>query len=888
MKNNYILLIINILLFYCNCLDNSTLSNYKDIVLAELTGVFTPDFDKEIINGTLNYTFTALKNGSEILLDARYLEINSIKKYEENETKELEFKYGEPHKLYGRPLVISCNYTENETIIINIDYETTKNGTAAQFLKKEQTVGKEYPFLLTISEMTLGRELLPSQDTPAVKFPFYLGMKVKNPIRGMISGLYQENITEENNMTTYYYNQSIPVPNYLIALAAGRIEEQIISENVSVFAEPEILDKSAKELDEMPKVLEIAIKQNGPYEWGKYNILILPASFPYSAMENPCLTFASSCLINGDKSLFDIFVHELTHSWSGNLVTNENWRDFWLNEGITKYRQRQIVAEWKGSEDYPKMDAILGLYHIEEALDYLGRESNATCLRPNLDDVVPDSIYSDIPYEKGYNFMLYVENIVSKEVMNDFFKSYFQEFKYKSVDLFDFKNYFEEFCKNNSVSIDKLNSIDWNSWIYGAGPCPVPNDLNNSYLTEVEKELDKFIKGELDDELAKTFTNWTHTSKTVFFLKLEDRNEFLTEKQHEFLTKKLKLYENQNFLVTTYYFRLILGLTDKFYEHEKESLINYLKSYGVSDFMYGIYELFYRRDEEAAVKTLEESSSFYHSIMLNKAKKDIENAKNNFPIMTLDFNNTKPEQCLILSDVSKFDIISEEYKSFLNDVEISKGVVLKSGIKSIDLDCYLNSSNKYCQFKNENITEGEYKLEVKERIQNKTYAVKNHTSEKFIKIFNKLILDQEKLNIKTEIDFNSTPTETVTLPFLQISKEVYVYANNKVVPFKINGLNLQFDITKEICPVDTSDPSKNKLCEIYVMNGCKNDGYKISVNVKEEIKKEEPNYTLIFSIIGVVVFVIIVLAILFIVRAEMKRKQSNETTQLAKEMLGKE
>ena len=88
MKNKYSLLIINILLFYCNCLDNSTLSNYKDIVLTELTGVFTPDFDKEIINGTLNYTFTALKNGSEILLDARYLEINSIKRYDENETKD--------------------------------------------------------------------------------------------------------------------------------------------------------------------------------------------------------------------------------------------------------------------------------------------------------------------------------------------------------------------------------------------------------------------------------------------------------------------------------------------------------------------------------------------------------------------------------------------------------------------------------------------------------------------------------------------------------------------------------------------------------------------------------------------------------------------------------
>jgi len=120
------------------------------------------------------------------------------------------------------------------------------------------------------------------------------------------------------------------------------------------------------------------------------------------------------------------------------------------------------------------------------------------------------------------------------------------------------------------------------------------------------------------------------TTKTVFFLKLEHRDEMLTEEQHEFLTKRLELYHNQNFLVTTYYFRLILGLTDKFYEHEEESLIKYLKSYGVTDFMYGIYELFYRRDEEAAVKTLEESSSFYHSIMLNKARNDIENAKNNF------------------------------------------------------------------------------------------------------------------------------------------------------------------------------------------------------------------------------------------------------------------
>ena len=373
------------------------------------------------------------------------------------------------------------------------------------------------------------------------------------------------------------------------------------------------------------------------------------------------------------------------------------------------------------------MDAILGIYHIEEALDYLGRDSNATCLRPNIDNIVPDDIYSDIPYEKGFNFMLYVEKIVSKEIMDIFFLKYFNEFKYNSVDLFDFKNYFEKVCRENGVSEEILNSIDWNTWIYGAGGCPIPNDLNNSYLTEVERELEKFINGDLDDELANTFTNWMHTSKTVFFLKLEHRDEMLTDAQHDFFTKRLKLYEKQNFLVTTYYFRLILGLTDKFYENEKESLITYLKSYGVTDFMYGIYELFYRRDEVAAVQTLEESSSFYHNLMLNKAKKDIENAKNTFPIMNLDVEEGR---CLILSDNPEFNIISEEYKSFLGDIEITDGIQLKDSDKIIDIDCYLNLTKKYCLFKNENINEGQYNIEVNERIQKKTYAIKKQTSQK--------------------------------------------------------------------------------------------------------------------------------------------------------------
>jgi leukotriene-A4 hydrolase len=203
----------------------------------------------------------------------------------------------------------------------------------------------------------------------------------------------------------------------------------------------------------------------GNYEWGKYNVLILPNSFPFSGMENPCLSFCSPCLINGDKSLVDIIFHELIHSWSGNLVTNENWRDFWLNEGITMFLQRKIISKIKGN-DYAKMDAILGLSYIQFYLDYFGENSTFTSLRPDLNGISPDDIYSDIPYEKGFNFVFYIESLIGEEKMEKFFKEYFLNFKYKSIDVFDFKRFFIDFCLNNSISEEIINKIDWESWIF--------------------------------------------------------------------------------------------------------------------------------------------------------------------------------------------------------------------------------------------------------------------------------------------------------------------------------------------------------------------------------------------------------------------------------------
>ena len=729
MKFKLIILIITTLIFVVKPIDESTLSNYLEIKLKHLSGIFEPDFDEKIVKGNLIYEFEALENGDEIILDTKYLNISSI--INENTKENITFELLDEDENLGQPLKIPYHFTKKETILINIIYSTTTDGSAAQFLNKEQTRSKQYPYFFTMSEMILGRELLPSQDTPSIKFSFDLGIKVPKEITGLISGLYDK-IQVEGDTQTFYYKQEIPIPNYLIALAAGEIDKADINENISIYAEPGFLDEVYKELKDMPKILEIAENYMGPYEWGKYNVLVLPPSFPYSGMENPCLSFCSPCLINGDGSLVDIVAHELIHSWSGNLVTNGNWSDFWLNEGITMFLQRKIVGEWKNDTDYAKMDGILGLFYIEEYLDYFEEGSTHTTLRPNLTGVNPDDFYSDIPYEKGYNFIYYIESLVGADLIKQFFQSYFDHFKYKSVFMEQFRDYFLEFCRNNSVSEDILDKIDWVGWIYEPGKCLIENNLTNKYSIEVDEVYDKILNEEIDDNLKNEVSNWMHTSKTVLMNMLEQRDEFLTEKQHHFFTKQLNFIEGQDFLVQTNYYRLILARTDKFLEGEKEGLIKYLSNYGALDYMTGLYELFYKRDEELAVQTLDNLRGFYHNLMIANAEDEFESVKESFPIIKLDLTaNGKIEY----PKINKIEIIASNYDDITDeDIDISKGVFLTNGKASIGLECFLKVEEKYCIIKNKIEKSGTYYLNVPERIQNINYAIKALKGNNGIKI----------------------------------------------------------------------------------------------------------------------------------------------------------
>ena len=877
MKQNLFIqiLVIFSLLFIAKSLDNTTLSNYKDITLINLEGIFEPNFTESIVYGDLNYTFTSNENGTQIILDTKNLVILNVTN--ENGTQ-LEYTCNEEpeDENLGSPLIIEFKFAKDQNITINVKYRTTLEGNSAQFLTKEQTYGKEYEYFFTDSEMILGRELLPSQDTPAVKFPFYLGIRVPNPLRGMISGIFKNQENNTDGTTTFYYKQEIPVPNYLIALAAGNIVERKINEQISVFSEPIYVDKVYNELyDFLPDILNKSISYMGEYEWGKYNVLVLPNSFPYSGMENPCLTFSSPCLINGDKSLVDIIAHELIHSWSGNLVTNENWRDFWLNEGITMFLQRKVIAMWMG-EDYAKMDAILGLYYIEEALDYFEENSTYTSLRPDLTGISPDDIYSDIPYEKGYNFMYYIENLIGYETMKEFFKNYFIHFKYKSLDFYDFKNYFLSFCEEKRISNDILNQIYWDKWIYTPGRCPFENDFSNKYKTELDEALEKFTKGELD-VLKDKIKKWNHTSKTVFMNALEQREEFLTEQQHDFITNTLKLYE-ENFLVKTNYFRLILATTDKFYDIEKKKLIEYLSNNGASDYMAGIYGLFYKRDEVLAEETLNNLATFYHSIMYEMAEEEINEAKENFPILSLELKNEN--QCTLFSSLEKIEIISEEYKKKFESIKVENGVFLKSeDNKDVELECYIDSEEKYCKIKNLEKS-GKFNLNVPLRVQNQTYAIKTSKGNNKIKIYLKeTTINETETKKEYYIDYNNNENNNI----IKISFEnepdesIKIKSGEKEIAYTKKNNILELKIDETYFEYNKTNSSEYKEYKLKIIDICDQEKYSFSIFVKNTKKNNEDKDsngigTVAILFIIIAILLVVVIASFFIYRALNKKK----------------
>lgn len=421
------------------------------------------DFDTQTISGKASWTIDNISKGNEIIFDENTLNITKVTLGDDE--KETIFELGKDTEFHGKPLHITI---EPNTTKVNIYYNTTKDAVALQWLKPEQTADKKKPFLFSQGESVWSRTWIPCQDSPGIRFTYNAKVTVPKDLLAVMSAV---NPQKKNDTGIYTFKQDKAIPSYLMAIAVGDIEFQAIDNRTGVYAEPSMLKKSAWEFAELGKMVVAAEKLYGPYRWGRYDVLVLPPSFPYGGMENPNLTFLTPGVIAGDRSLTSLLAHELGHSWSGNLVTNATWDDIWLNEGFTTYVEHRIGEAIFGKKEFEMQNVITNKELVDNVAEY-GNTSPDTRLKVSLTGRNPDDGISMIPYVKGYAFLRVIENAVGREKFDPFIKNYFDSHAFKSITTEDFVKYLNEnLIKRDKALADKIKLDDW---IYKPG---IPSNI---------------------------------------------------------------------------------------------------------------------------------------------------------------------------------------------------------------------------------------------------------------------------------------------------------------------------------------------------------------------------------------------------------------------------
>jgi aminopeptidase N len=494
------ILILQILLVACNnrtdkitpkaqglmSIDNHSYANISAIHTTHLHLDLTVDFQNEQLKGVVRHEMK--NNGSkEAIFDISGLKINNVTIG--NETNELNTEFelrGKTNPILGQALWVQI---KPETKFVNIYYETTEKSEALDWLDSALTSSKNKPFLYTQGQAILTRTWIPIQDVPSNRITYSADLKVPNDLMAVMSA---SNPQEKNNSGEYHFEMKQPIPCYLIALAVGDLVYGKLGKNTGVYCEPELLKESMYEFVDLPEMMNAAEKLYGSYAWDQYDLLILPYSFPFGGMENPRLTFANPTLLAGDRSLVSVIAHELAHSWSGNLVTNETWNDFWLNEGFTVYFENRIMEEIIGKKGADNL-ALVEFFELEEEIERIDKSTHPEDghLFLNLKDRNPDDGMTDIAYVKGAFFLKTLEAAVGRDKMDVFLENYFNHFKFTSVSTDDFVSYLNQ-------ELLKKYDIDFNyeEWIYGKGIPENCHRIESSSFKHMEDMANRFQKGE--------------------------------------------------------------------------------------------------------------------------------------------------------------------------------------------------------------------------------------------------------------------------------------------------------------------------------------------------------------------------------------------------------
>ena len=469
--------------------DYHSFANMTDYRVNNIDLDLDVNFDNKTLSGTATLDVEKLnKIQTPLILDSRALQINKV----EINGVAVNFNLGETDPHLGTPLNIDL--VDSAKVVVH--YSTSPQASGLQWLSPAQTAGKKQPFLFSQAQAIHARSFIPLQDSPKARLTYTATIRTPKNLLAVMSANNDAGTAKDGE---YHFEMPQKIPAYLIAIAVGDLEFKSMGPRTGVYAEPSVLAAAAKEFEDTESMLEATEKVYGPYRWDRYDLLILPPSFPFGGMENPRLSFITPTVIAGDKSLTALIAHELAHSWSGNLVTNSSWRDLWLNEGFTTYLTNRIMQITYGDKRY-QMEMALGYEELQA--DLADKPPADQILAIDMRGRDPDEVFSNVPYEKGSLFLYEIENAIGRDNFDQFLRGYFDDFNFQSISTEDFEAYVDE--KLLKIYPTKLSAERFAQWIHQPGLLADAPKPQSDAFDIVDAQRTSWLDGSLDTAAINT------------------------------------------------------------------------------------------------------------------------------------------------------------------------------------------------------------------------------------------------------------------------------------------------------------------------------------------------------------------------------------------------
>ncbi len=561
------------------------------------------DFERKELRGTADLALDWIDpKARTLVLDTRSLTIEKVlARSGDGGWRRADYTLGPSDATLGTPLRIQL---KRQHEIVRVRYRTAPDASGLQWLEPGMTSGKQQPFMFSQSQAIHARSWVPLQDTPGVRFTYSASIRTPSSLMALMSA---DNDPAASRDGKYVFRMPQPIPSYLLAIAVGDVVFKPISERAGVWAEPSVLDAAVREFDDTERMIVATEALYGPYRWGRYDLLILPPSFPFGGMENPRLSFITPTVIAGDKSLVALIAHELAHSWSGNLVTNASWKDIWLNEGFTSYVENRIVESLYGAEQ-AAMENVISQNGLRTELAGLAPADQVLALPP-LTGRDPDEALSDVAYVKGQWFLIFLEQRFGREVFDAFLRRWFDANAFASVDTAHFVKALREDLLPQQP--DAVTEAELDAWLNQPGIPEVAVPASSTRFALVDAARAAFLAG--DKGPADLGSDGWITQEWVHFL--EGMPETLTPEQLNALDSAFTFTGTGNGEIARVWYPLTVRSG---YFEARNAIAAFLKSIGRRKLIMPTYEALVAREDGIgfARTVFAEARPGYHPITI--------------------------------------------------------------------------------------------------------------------------------------------------------------------------------------------------------------------------------------------------------------------------------